>query len=875
MDNHHRTVRRPRRTRSAVIPQHGLDRDPTREYGGSTRGGFDDGATRGEGSGGIALWRDLPVLPVRGTVVLPNMVIPLFVDRDPALRAIEAALAADQAILLIAQHSDQTADPTYLDIYSVGTECRINRVLRMPDGTVSVMVQGMRRVRIDTWIQQSPFGRVRAVVFDDNPTADEKVEALARTALAYFERCSKISRSMGEDVYAQAAAIDDPGTLADFIVAQLEPPIAVRQEFLETFDVLLRLRKACRLLQHEQSVLELEQKIHAEVQQEADRGQREYFLREQLKAVQRELGEQDPAAREHGELYAKIEACGMPLEVKARALKEVERMQTMPVMAPEYSVVRSYVDWLVCLPWDRHTCDRLDLDRVGQVLNAQHFGLQRVKDRIIEFIAVRKLAPEGRSPILCFAGPPGVGKTSLGRSIADALGRKFARISLGGVRDEAEIRGHRRTYVGALPGRIIQTMKTVGTKNPVFVLDEIDKLASDYRGDPSAALLEVLDSEQNSAFSDHYLEVPYDLSNVFFILTANMLDTVPAALRDRMEVIDIGGYTEEEKVAIGRQFIVPKVLRDCGLTSGRLEFEDGALHRIIREYTFESGVRGYQREISAIARQIARRVAEGHRQKATISRKRVPEFLGPQRIFPTEVENQDEIGVATGLAWTAAGGDLTTVEVMVVPGHGSIIMTGQLGEVMRESAQTALTFTRSRAGTLGLSDSFYESCDVHVHLPAGSIPKDGPSAGITMAVAMISALTGRSVRRDLAMTGEITLRGRVLPVGGIKEKVLAAYRAGVQIVILPSRNLKDLDDISPEIRRRLQFVPILHMDEVLPLALAPCLPRPADDAGTTPSAGFPPPQPARPLAPPQTEVDPIGGRVARSRVRRVEVVAGS
>jgi ATP-dependent Lon protease len=872
MDNHHRTVRRPRRTRSAVIPQHGPEKDVAREYGGSpSQVGFADG--EGADTSGVALWRDLPVLPVRGTVVLPNMIIPLFVDRDPALRAIEAALAADQAILLIAQHSEQIADPTYLDIYTVGTECRINRVLRMPDGTVSVMVQGMRRVRIDTWLQQTPFGRVRALVSDDSPTGDEKIEALARTALGYFERCAKISRKMGEDVYVQAAAIDDPGTLADFIVAQLEPPVAVRQEFLETFDVLLRLRKACRLLQHELSVLELEQKIHAEVQQEADRGQREFFLREQLKAVQRELGEQDPAAREHGELYAKIESCGMPVEVKARALKEVERMQTMPVMAPEYSVVRSYVDWLVCLPWDQHTCDQLDLEKVSQVLNAQHFGLHRVKDRIIEFIAVRKLAPEGHTPILCFAGPPGVGKTSLGHSIADALGRKFARISLGGVRDEAEIRGHRRTYVGALPGRIIQTMKTVGTKNPVFVLDEIDKLASDYRGDPAAALLEVLDPEQNSTFSDHYLEVPYDLSKVLFILTANVLDTIPPALRDRMEVIEIGGYTEEEKVAIGRQFIVPKVLRDCGLTPARVEFEDGALHRIIREYTFESGVRGYQREISAIARQIARRVAQGNRQKAAISRKRVPEYLGPQRFFPTEAEIQDEIGVATGLAWTAAGGDLTTVEVMVVPGHGSIILTGQLGEVMRESAQTALTFTRSRASSLGLLESFYESCDVHVHLPAGSIPKDGPSAGITMAVAMISALTGRPIRRDLAMTGEITLRGRVLPVGGIKEKVLAAYRAGVQTVILPARNLKDLDDISDDIQRRLTFVPITHIDEAIGLALAARRPRSADDSTTSPT-GFPPSQPARPTLPLQTDLEPIG-RVARPRVRRVEVVAGS
>ncbi len=873
MDSHHRTVRRPRRTRSAVIPQHGPEYELAREYGSSSSTPFDAGTTP---TGCTDVWRDLPVLPVRGTVVLPDMVVPLFVDRDPALRSIEAALAADQAVLLVAQRSDHTTEPTYQDIYGVGTECHINRVLRMPDGTVSVMVQGIRRVRIDTWIQQTPFGKIRGIISDEAAAPNAQTEALVRAALGYFEQCARVSHRLDDEVYGQASAIEDPGMLADFIVAQLEPPIAVRQEFLETFDVLSRLRKVCRLLQHEQSVLELEQKIHAEVQQESDRGQREFFLREQLKAVQRELGEQDPAAREHSELCAKIESSGMPPLVRERALKEVERLQAMPAAAPEYSVVRSYVDWLICLPWSQRTADRLDLDYVAQVLDEQHFGLEKVKDRIVEFIAVRKLAPEGRSPILCFVGPPGVGKTSLGHSIADALGRKFARISLGGVRDEAEIRGHRRTYVGALPGRIVQTMKTVGTVNPVLVLDEIDKLASDYRGDPAAALLEVLDPEQNNTFSDHYLEVPYDLKNVFFILTANVLDTIPAALRDRMEVIEISGYTEEEKVAIGRQFIVPKVIRDCGLSPARIEFEDAALHRIIREYTFESGVRGYQREISAIARKIARNVAEGRRARATISRKRVPDYLGPQKFFPTEAESEDGIGVATGLAWTAAGGDLTTVEVMAVPGHGSIILTGQLGEVMRESAQAALTFTRSRAASLGLRESFYESFDIHVHLPAGSIPKDGPSAGITMAVAMISALTGRPVRRDLAMTGEITLRGRVLPVGGIKEKVLAAYRAGVQTVILPRRNLKDLDDISSDIRSRLKFVAVEHMDEVLVLVLASSTGRPGTDVGIVPTA-----VPATPLAravlPPPPDIEPVEpiGRVARSRVRRAEIIAGS
>ncbi len=869
MDNHHRTVRRPRRTRSAVIPQHGLPDELGPEYGSS-------GSRQFGGAGGMELWRDLPVLPVRGTVVLPNMVIPLFVDRDPALRAIEAALAGDQAILLVAQRSDQTTEPTYHDIFSVGTECHINRVLRMPDDTVSVMVQGVRRVRIDTWLQQTPFGRIRGVVSEDVFTPDEQTEALVRAALGYFEQCARLNHRLGEDVYEQAIAIEDPGMLADFIVSQLEPQLSVRQDFLETFPVVARLRKACRLLQHEQSVLELEQKIHAEVQQEADRGQREYFLREQLKAVQRELGEQDPSVSEHSELCAKIESAGMPKAVKERALKEVERLQAMPAVAPEYSVLRGYIDWLVALPWKERSVDRLDLDYVAQVLDEQHFGLEKVKDRIVEFIAVRKLAPEGRAPILCFVGPPGVGKTSLGRSIADALGRKFARISLGGVRDEAEIRGHRRTYVGALPGRIIQTMKTVGTVNPVFVLDEIDKMASDYRGDPAAALLEVLDPEQNNAFSDHYLEVPYDLGNVFFILTANVLDTIPAALRDRMEVIDISGYTEEEKLVIGRQFIVPKVVRDCGLTPARIEFDDAALRRIIREYTFESGVRGYQREISSIARKIARNVAQGRRGKVTISGKRVSEYLGPQKYYPTEAESRDEIGVATGLAWTAAGGDLTTVEVMAVPGHGSIIMTGQLGEVMRESAQAALTFTRSRAVSLGLSESFYESYDVHVHLPAGSIPKDGPSAGITMAVAMISALSGRPVRKDLAMTGEITLRGRVLPVGGIKEKVLAAYRAGVQAVVLPRRNIRDLDDIASDVRNCLTFLPVERMDEVLDLVFSSRATHAEFDPAAS-RAALPGSAPARVTQPTLSDIEPMEpiGRVARSRLRRAEIIAGS
>ncbi len=566
-------------------------------------------------------------------------------------------------------------------------------------------------------------------------------------------------------------------------------------------------------------MLELEHKIHVEVQQEADRGQREFFLREQLKAIQRELGERDPVAREGVELRARVLERGMPPAIEARALKELERLEGMQAMSPEYSVVRTYLDWLVALPWHERTPDRLDLAHVAAVLDRNHFGLDKVKDRIVEHIAVRKLAPEGRAPILCLAGPPGVGKTTLGRSIAEALGRKFARISLGGVRDEAEIRGHRRTYVGALPGRILQTMKTVETINPVLLLDEIDKLASDYRGDPAAALLEVLDPEQNATFADHYLEVPYDLSQVIFILTANVLHTIPAPLRDRMEIIEILGYAEEEKVSIARQFLIPRQMTDSGLTPLRIELHDDAIRRIVREYTFESGVRNLEREVGAIMRRVARRVAEGRRHKAVVSAQRVPAFLGPQKYFPTEAEERDEVGVATGLAWTSAGGDLTSVEVMAVPGRGGLTLTGQLGDIMKESAQAALTFTRARALALGLREDFHECHDLHIHLPAGGIPKDGPSAGVTMAVALISALTGRLVRRDVAMTGEITLRGRVLPVGGVKEKVLAAYRAGMTTIVLPRRNVRDLDDIADDIRQQLTFVPVESMDEVIGIAL--------------------------------------------------------
>ena len=859
MENRHRPARRPRRARTRV-PDH------SGQYAGHDDG---DGTTPG------AIIRELPVLPVRNTVLLPNMIVPLFVDREPAIQAIEAAVAADRCLLIVSQRSEQTEDPTYQDVYGVGTECAVNRVLRMPDGTSSVLVQGCRRVRIDAWLQHAPYGRVRGAAFEDATGQDDQLEALARTVLTYFEACSKLSERLTEDAYVQALNIEQPGALADFVVAQLEPTLTLRQDILETFDPLERLRKACQLLQRELNVLELEHKIHDEVQQEADRGQREYFLREQLKAIQRELGEHDPNANDNVELRERILAAGMPADVEARALKELDRLDGMPAMAPEYSVLRSYIDWLVAMPWHERTHDNLELHHIARVLDDHHFGLDKVKERIVEFMAVRKLAPEGRAPILCLAGPPGVGKTSLGRSIAEALGRRYARVALGGVRDEAEIRGHRRTYVGALPGRILQAMKTVGTVNPVIVLDEIDKLASDYRGDPSAALLEVLDPEQNNTFSDHYLELPYDLSRVLFILTANVLHTIPAPLRDRMEIIEIAGYTEEEKAHIAERFLVPRQMRDAGLSPARVEIDDEALRRIIREYTYEAGVRGLDREIAAIMRRVARRVAEGRRHKAMVSAARVPAYLGPQKHFPTEAEQDDEIGVATGLAWTAAGGDLTSVEVMAVAGHGGIILTGQLGDVMKESAQAALTFTRARSSVLGLPELFHETRDVHVHLPAGSIPKDGPSAGVTMAVAMISALTERPVRRDVAMTGEITLRGRVLPVGGIKEKVLAAYRAGITTIILPHRNLRDLDDVPASIRDQLTFVPVDTMDQVLEIAFrTPQQSRhhvSASEPPATPSGALTgkTPHPRMPVPAPL----PAADRVARPRTRRAVVVA--
>ncbi len=767
---------------------------------------------------------NLPLLPIRNTVLLPNLVTPLMVGREQSIKAIEEAMNKDRILFVVTQLNEELEDPGQDDVYTIGVEGMIDRVLKMPDGTTSVLLHGQRRLRRLEYTQQTPFMRVRAEIVVEETERTLAVEALVRAALALFEKCVKLSNTLPEEAYITAMNIDQPGWLADFIVSAIEPPVAVRQSILEAFSIEERLQKTCILLTKELNILELENQIHSQVQLEVDKNQREYFLREQLKAIQRELGETDPSFRENADLGEKILSLGMPEEVKVKANKELDRLNSTPSMAPEGGVIRTYLDWLVSLPWNNATIDQLDIKEAARILEEKHYGLEKVKERILESIAVRKLSENMRSPILCFVGPPGVGKTSLGRSIADALNRKFVRLSLGGVHDEAEIRGHRRTYVGALPGRIIQTMKTAGTTNPLFVLDEIDKIGADFRGDPSAALLEVLDPEQNHAFSDHYLEIPYDLSKVIFLTTANVLHPIPAALRDRLEVIELPGYTEEEKVHIARQFLIPKQMKEHGLKASRVEINDEALHHIIRDYTFEAGVRNLEREIASVMRKVARKVAEGRRAKTKVSAEKLVAYLGSQKHFYELAEEKDEPGVATGVAWTSAGGDLITVEATLIEGRGNLTLTGQLGDVMKESAQAALSYARSRAGQLGVESRFYEKYDIHLHLPAGSIPKDGPSAGITMATALISALTKRAARRDVAMTGEITLRGRVLPIGGVKEKVLAAHRAGIKTFILPKRNVKDLNDVPREIINELHFVPVERMDDVIAVALhAPML----------------------------------------------------
>jgi ATP-dependent Lon protease len=767
---------------------------------------------------------EVPLLPLRDLVVFPHMVTPLFVGRPRSMQALEAATAGSGHLAVAAQHDSDLMDPTPDDLYTVGVFVSVGRLLHMPDGTTSVLAHGERRVEIIEFVQVEPFFRVRIRPIWEMSDEQPSTKALMRAVLTMFEKVVELDRNLSEEVYVYALNTEDPGGLADMVTPLLNLSLEEQQEMLELLEPAARLQRLSTLLGQTLNVLELEDQIHVRVQREVDKGQRELLLREQMRVIQSELGEGDPHTRELYELREKVAELQFPEPVQARVERELKRLAAMPSMSPEVSILRTYLEWLVELPWSEATEDNLDVSHAAQVLDDYHYGLPKAKERILEYIAVRRLLlaveaseenGKARSPILCFVGPPGTGKTSLGRSIAQALGRKFVRISLGGVRDEAEIRGHRRTYIGALPGRIIQTMRRAETINPLFMLDEVDKLGHDFRGDPSAALLEVLDPEQNHAFSDHYLEVPYDLSQVIFITTANVLGPIPPALQDRMEVIEFLGYTEEEKIGIAQRFLIPRQLKEHGLKAGQLHFSRDALRSIIREYTYEAGVRNLEREIASVCRKTARRVAEGKRHARHVKAGRLARYLGPPRYTFGRIEESDQVGVATGVAWTEAGGDLLPVEVSLMEGKGELTLTGQLGEVMQESAQAALSYTRSRAQDLGIDPGTFEKLDIHIHVPEGAIPKDGPSAGVTLATALISALTDRPVRRQVAMTGEITLRGRVLPVGGLREKVLTAHRAGITEMLLPQRNQEELAEIPRQVRRELNLVLIQSMDDVL------------------------------------------------------------
>ncbi len=766
---------------------------------------------------------DMPLLPIRDQVYFPHLMFPLLVGREKSVRGLEEAAANQRHIFVVTQRVLQAEDPDPEEIYPIGIVAQIMQVLRVPDGTVRVMLEGQERARIVRYIQTEPYFRVQVEPLPTIEIKDLETEALMRSVAQQFEQVVNISKNIQPEALVNAMNTEEPGRLADVITPYLRQiRVEQQQEILETLDPQKRLEKLAVVLKKEGEILEIQKNIRTRVEKEMGDTQREFILREQMKAIQQELGERDDKTSELDEYREKIIEAKMPDSSRERALREVDRLEKMPFAAPEGVVIRNYLDWIVGLPWDTSTPDSIDIDEAANVLNEDHFGLEKVKERIVEFLAVRKLTGTTRGPILCFVGPPGVGKTSIGKSIARALGRKFIRVSLGGVRDEAEIRGHRRTYIGAMPGRIIQGIKQAGANNPVFMLDEIDKLGMDFRGDPSSALLEALDPEQNGEFSDHYLELPFDLSDVMFVTTANLLDPIPPALKDRMEVITFAGYTEAEKLNIALQFLVPRQRKDHGLTAEHIAITEDALRRLIREYTREAGVRNLEREIATLCRKVARKVAGGQVGHVRIDSDTLKDFLGKRRFHYGVMEEKDEIAAATGLVYTEFGGDIVTIEVSLLKGHeGRVQLTGQLGEVMKESAQTAFSFIRSRAAQLGIEEDFYRRLDVHVHVPAGGVPKDGPSAGITLATAIASALTQRPIRREVAMTGEITLRGRVLPVGGVKEKILAAHRAGIRCVILPAENDKDLEELPDNVRAEMNFHLVSHMDEVLKLALLP------------------------------------------------------
>jgi ATP-dependent Lon protease len=769
---------------------------------------------------------ELPVLPLRDTVLFPNSFMPLAVAREASVRLIDEATSSGRMIGVFTQREASVEEPLLEDLYPIGTATHIHKMFKLPDGSLRLIVQGLARVRLERIVQTRPYLRGAVVAADESLREEDhlEIDALQRNIKSNFQQVVSLSPVLSDDLQALAANITDPGKLADFIASSLTTiGTPVKQEVLDTLDIRARMDTLNRILIKELEVLELGSKIQSQVQSEVGKNQREYFLREQLKAIQKELGEGDDQAREIDELRAKVDAAGMPEAVKKEALRELDRLSKMPVAAAEYTVSRTYMDWIVGLPWAKRTEDSIDLKRTKEVLDADHSGLEKVKDRVLEYLAVRKLNPDVKGPILCFLGPPGVGKTSLAKSIANSLGRKFVRVSLGGMRDEAEIRGHRRTYIGALPGQIIQGLRRAESKNPVFILDEIDKLGADFRGDPASALLEVLDPEQNNTFRDHYLDVPFDLSEVLFLTTANVLDPVPPALRDRMEVLELAGYTEEEKLKIALEHLIAKQVTNHGLSSENVEFTERAIRAVIRGYTREAGVRNLEREIGALCRKVARRRAEGDETRIVITEDVVVEMLGAPTFLDEEIENRTkDPGVAVGLAWTPAGGEILFVESSRMQGGGSLTLTGHLGDVMKESARTALSWFRAHASHYGVNPEFYKDAEIHLHVPSGAIPKDGPSAGVTMVTALASELTGRPVRGDIAMTGEITLSGRVLPVGGIKEKVLAARRHGITEVILPRQNEKNIkEDLTEDLRAELTIHYVSHIEEVTAIALRP------------------------------------------------------
>ena len=761
----------------------------------------------------------LPLIALRGTLVFPHMVTHLDVGRDKSIQAVEQAMTADKYIFLATQKEPQADDPDKEDIYDIGTVAEIKQLLKLPGGNIRILVEGIVRAKVVEYQHTDPYFRVLVKGFTEEFDKSNKIEALMRNLAKYFEQYVKISKRVSPETAVSAAHIDDPSRLADTVASHLAIRIADKQDILETIEVKPRLEKLCNFLVKELEIVELERKINMRVRKQMEKTQKEYYLREQIKAIQKELGDKEDRAAEATELREKVKKLKMPKETKEKIMKEIAKLERMPHMSAEIGVLRNYLEWVISLPWSKTTRDKLNIKRAEKILNEDHYGLEKPKERIVEYLAIQQLTKKIKGSIICFAGPPGVGKTSLGRSIARALGRKFVRISLGGVRDEAEIRGHRRTYVGAMPGRIIQGLKNAGTKNPVFLLDEIDKMSADFRGDPSAALLEVLDPEQNRSFSDHYIEVPFDLSNVMFITTANNIYNIPRPLLDRMEVINIAGYTEEEKIQIAVRYLLPKQIKKHGLPDGSINISENTIRKVIQEYTRESGVRNLERNIAALCRKAAKQIVTGKNTKVNITTQNLQKYLGAPKYHYNIATKSDEIGAATGLAWTEVGGDTLTIEVIIYKGTGKLTLTGKLGDVMKESAQAAFSYIRSRADVLNIDEKMFKTHDVHIHVPEGAIPKDGPSAGITIATALASAMTKRKVKCNIAMTGEITLRGKVLKVGGIKEKVLAAKRAGIKTVILPAENKVDIKEVTNNVKNKMEFKFVDHMDDVLDMAL--------------------------------------------------------